>query len=484
MIPDLARKDQFPAALPPLRIVLAGLLATAMVTAAALYVNGGLYIAAALLGVLLLYVILRHPTAIAYIALIWLVFEKGVGGHFGSLANTISTAGDGLLVVALISTIVVNLMRNRHPILAFGPIGPALVGFIGLGIVSTIVNGVPLHIAGLGILSTVHSMIIFLVIISIGITAKDVHTFVYWTIGVMAVAALIGILQVFPQSPAWALGGLRMHAIGGLMRVDGPLEHPLSLGDDLAMTAPLAFMLLLFGRLDRQKRDWLVLASGLMVVAILLTFAREAWIALAIGALFLGLTVERRLLKIFVVYVLPAIVLLALLTVPFLGSFNSVDTGAQRLTFFRLALPLIKSHLLFGAGPGRFGGHVALVTHTPLYAQYHLTGFFYGTGNQIDQFWTHLLAESGILGTLVYLSGIVACFLVGRRAYGSAVTPRRRAIILGLMYAIPVTVLISVTSSTLEAGPGATLFWGLMGMLIVLAMQGEPDSRSAGVVDA
>ena len=175
---------------------------------------------------------------------------------------------------------------------------------------------------------------------------------------------------------------------------------------------------------------------------------------------------------------MPIVALLAIAAVPFASSVNTADaSGGQRLKLFQLTWPLIKTHWLLGAGPGRYGGHVADVTHTPLYNEYHVATFFYGTGNQIDQFWTHLLAESGVLGVGAFLMMIIACFVVGRRAYLSATDPRRRAIILGLLCAIPSAILLSVVSSVLEEGPASVLFWGLMGMLVVLAARGEEERR-------
>jgi len=160
--------------------------------------------------------------------------------------------------------------------------------------------------------------------------------------------------------------------------------------------------------------------------------------------------------------------------VPFLHRLQDTAKGDLRFALLQATWPVIRDHLLLGVGPGRYGGHVALITNTPLYQQYQLPNFFYGTGGQIDMFWTHLVAEAGLLGTLAYLWIIGACFMVGRRAYRAAVTPRRKALLLGLLYAIPGTVLVSLLSTTLENNPTATLFWTLLGGLTVLAA--APDA--------
>jgi hypothetical protein len=471
-------------ALPRSRIVLAlgGLAAIELLVALLLYANLTVYFLAAVAAVGILYLVLRHPTAIAYVAIGWLVLEKGIGQHFSaSTGNLISNGGDGLLVLALFWTVVMNLVRRRTPVFTLSFVGIPLIAFIMVSVVSTLINGISLHVAALGLLSTLHTVIIFLVILNIGIGARDVYRFVYVAIGAMSIAAVIGVMQAIPHSPAWVLGGTRIATGSGLMRITGPFDHPISMGVYLAMTLPLGLSLIFMGKVQGGKHMALLAGTCAMLLALLLTFTREAWIAIPVGMLFLGLTVDRKLLRMFLVNVLPALVVLGLLFAPFASRLAEIGKGNLRLTLLQLTLPLIKTHLLFGVGPGRFGGHVALITHTPLYAEYQLTDFFYGTGNQIDMYWTHLIAESGLLGTAAFLAMIAGCFIVGRRAYRASVDPRRRAVMLGLLFVIPVTVFVSLVSATLEAAPGGTLFWTYMGMMTVLALTPESPPKVGDV---
>jgi O-antigen ligase len=427
------------------------------------------YLVAGAVGVLAIFVALTKPRALAYGALAWMLFEKGIGSHFGGLTSTISTLGDGLLLLALAQVTLTNIIRKRWPIVWFGPIGVWLFAFIGLGVASTLVNDTPSKVAVLGILSTIHALIICLALINLGLSTEDVKRIVYVGLVVMSIAGLIGVLQIVPHSPAWALGGEHLRGSGGLLRVDGPFDHPISNGDYLAMVLPLTLSLILFGKLTRTRRIWVVTGAGLMALALLLTFTREAWAAVPFGMLILGFCVERRLLRKFVIYVVPLSVASMLVITPVAERLLETTNGNLRFTLLKLSWPLIRSHLFLGAGPGMFGGHVAYETHTPLYAQYHLSSYFYGTGNQIDMFWTHLVAESGILGTGAFLAMIIACFAAGRRAYRETADPEMRAIILGLLWSAPVVVFVSLFSATLEAGPGATLFWALMGLLVVVS---------------
>jgi hypothetical protein len=232
---------------------------------------------------------------------------------------------------------------------------------------------------------------------------------------------------------------------------------------------PLGLMLLFFGDVRGRPLALLLIANVTMLLAMLATFTREAWGGLLIGALVLGLTVERKLLRATLRVVLPTVAVLGLVFEPVVGRLLETIRGNLRFTLFQDTLPIIRDHLWLGVGPGRFGGNIALITDSPLYAQYHFPPFHYATGGQLDMFWTHTVAESGILGTAAYIAIIITCFVVGKRAYRKAIDPRHRALLLGLLYVIPVAIFVSLVSSTLEASPPATLFWALMGMLTLLS---------------
>lgn len=455
-----------------LLLVVAGLIGVEAIVAATASTGLALLIAAALLAGAVVYLALRRPAVVMLVALSWIALEKVIEPHLTFVdPTTVDTYGDYALVLALLWTLLLNMLRRRVPLFTLRQIGPPLVAFVALGIVSAAINNVPRDVAQSGILSTTHTMIMFLVLVNIGVEERYIYRYLAIVFAFMVVSDFVGVLQFSPSSPAWKLAAAAPgNASNGFVRVYGLFDYSNSLADYTALALPLGLTPLLFGTLRGHRRVLTLCAILIMVAALLLTGSREAWGALLVATLFLGLTVERRLLRAFVVGILPVLVGGALLFEPFLGRLLQVGNGGGRLQFFQASLPVIQDHLWLGAGPGRFGGHVALMTNSPLYVQYDLTTVFsQQQTQQIDMFWTHLLAESGILGLLVYFAAIVACFLVGRRAYRAAVTPRRKAALLGLLYAIPVAAFISLVAPMLEATNSGTLFWGLMGMLTVLA---------------
>jgi O-antigen ligase len=432
--------------------------------------NWALATAAVVVGIGSLYMILRRPSVMIYIALGWLVFEKAAEAHLSVDPGTIDALGNDVLATTLGWTLLVNLFRRREPLFTMRQIGPPLMAFVGLGVASTIVNGVPVSVASQGILSPTHSMLIFLCIVNLALAERELSQFVYIALAIMTVIGMVAVLQAVPGSPAWHLAARPPErTAGGFVRVSGIFENAISLGDFLALIMPLGLMLLFFGDVRGRPLAFLLIANLTMFLAMLATFSREAWGGLLIGALVLGLTVERKLLHATLRVVLPALLVLGLVLEPVTGRLLETIRGNLRFTLFQDTLPIIRDHLWLGVGPGRFGGHIALITDSPLYAQYHFPPFHYATGGQLDMFWTHTVAETGILGTATYVAIIITCFVVGKRAYREAINPRHKALLLGFLYVIPVAIFVSFVSSALEASSPATLFWALMGMLTLLS---------------
>ena len=73
-----------------------------------------------------------------------------------------------------------------------------------------------------------------------------------------------------------------------------------------------------------------------------------------------------------------------------------------RFSWLLASLNIIRDNILFGSGPGTFGGWVSInYFDSPIYHLYNVDT--YGISS-IDMFWPHLLAELGLLGTLAYLA--------------------------------------------------------------------------------
>ncbi len=138
------------------------------------------------------------------------------------------------------------------------------------------------------------------------------------------------------------------------------------------------------------------------------------------GLIFLCLAQIYRRKKIFIYIFIPVLTLL--LIIGFFRSIeldkriysnvqtNQLDTSYSddREKVRQIAVSIWKDNIVFGAGPGMFGGEVSLKYNSHLYREYSFSNklmwHLRNTGN-VDQFWFQLLAEMGIFGVLIF------CFL-------------------------------------------------------------------------
>jgi O-antigen ligase len=135
-------------------------------------------------------------------------------------------------------------------------------------------------------------------------------------------------------------------------RAVGTSVDPNALGGLLAMIGALTAPQLL-AKKPLLRRPWIIIALGLMFVALFLTFSRGAMLALAAGLAFIALARYRRLIP----YLIAGALLFLVLPVTqdylarFIEGFQGQDLATQmRFGEYRDALSLIARYPLFGVG--------------------------------------------------------------------------------------------------------------------------------------
>lgn len=90
---------------------------------------------------------------------------------------------------------------------------------------------------------------------------------------------------------------------------------------------------------------------------------------------------------------------------------NLSDNISFRKLAFAKAIEVWKDHPVWGVGPGMFGGPVALKYKTRVYEEYN---FFLILREvySLDQFWPQILAEMGIVGTIVFTELLISLLIV------------------------------------------------------------------------
>ncbi len=363
----------------------------------------------------------------------------------------------------------------RHPVIG-------LIGAFALaGLVSAAVNGVPPVIAVAGIAFTIEAVTLFALARMIGFTAGQARLAGIGFMIMALVVASLALAQVLLAADFLGLQSFTGRFSEG-HRVAAFLVNPNMLGAVLALAIPIPLLAAIHE--DGRRRQLYGAATFVLALALLYTFSRGAWLGLALAAVAIGLVVEWRALAILslvgllafgAALVLPRHVLdpesadveFDLLSAT-VGRLETISEGSDlRLQFVENASPIVADHLVLGAGPGRYGGAVAWRFGSPLYEEY--TDGSVPEGRTVDNFWLHLLAESGLLGTLLYGAALAA------GAWGALSTARRRAgwarVVAGAAAAMAVVIGVdSLTEMLLEGNTTAFATWFFLGLASALSM--------------
>jgi O-antigen ligase len=413
-----------------LLVAAAALVVTSRISFSAFYISG-----AAVVLVLAVLAYLRPREA-----LIAVVFAPIVDRYLASLLipeslhGTTNFLSESLLVLVGFSVLVRGI-RDRTLVAALRhPVVYVLAAFAVVCGISAIVNGVPPLVAAGGVAFTIEAATLFVLPRVLRFSTREGLIAAVGLTALATVAALLALGQVL-LDPAF----LGLESISGRFaegnRIAAFLVNPNMLGVVLAIGTP--FPLIASVRADDPRVRWAArISTFLIVLALFYTFSRGAWLGLAVTMLGVGLILDRRALLSLIAMaalaygaalVLPRHVLSAEPEPEFDvgraigGRFDSFGAGNDlRLLFIQNALPIIADHPVVGAGPGRYGGSVAARLGSPLYERY--TAGRVPVDRTVDNFWLHLLVESGVVGVTIFGSALLLALremlVTGRRLVG------------------------------------------------------------------
>jgi O-antigen ligase len=408
------------------------------------------------------------------------------------LAHLLSEA----LLVAVASALLFQGARRStlrsafdHPTVRFTAV------FIALAGISAVVNSVPAGQALAGIGFTVDAVAVFVLARMVGFGARQALIAIGVLVGLVIAGAAVALAQAVLSPHLLGLSALRGR-FGELYRLAAFFGDPNTFAAFLSASIPFA----LFGatglRTTRGRRVALA-AAFLLVLALWLSFSRGGWLGAVGGFAVVALIVDHRPMRIGALVV--GIALAVALVMPrnllcptceegpdLLGStFGRIGTvgGGEdlRVLFILNGLPIVKDHPVLGVGPGRYGGAAADIYDTPVYAQYGTDELFANpTQRTVDDFWLHLVVESGLLGLAAYLAMIGTALVPIVRGARQAAFGREVALA-GIAGAVIGLSINAVTTMLLEANSVAFLFWFLLGVGSQLARAPDDDDVGAPV---
>jgi O-antigen ligase len=206
----------------------------------------------------------------------------------------------------------------------------------------------------------------------------------------------------------------------------------------------------------------------LLLIVLILTFSREAWLALFVGIVVV-LWFQNKIAKALTIIVVSAVLfgivwqLVPGFTERTLSQVKSVDDYV-RFRNALVAVQILKTSPAFGIGPGMWGGSAAVLLGSPVMEKYLIYT------STADSNWLSMTVEFGILGSCMFLGLLFAVFrrslkyLYKARSTYKAGDSFRMGIFLGTSVSVIGFVLLALVSPAFENQQISFYVWFFAGV--------------------
>jgi hypothetical protein len=437
----------------------------------------------------------------------WLLitlFAHTIAVHIG---DPILHLDEAVLPMLLLVALVRHALPNGR--LRFGAKEGALAVFIAAGLVSSVVNAVPITVFGAAFILLFKAIAVFFIVSWLPLERRDVELAGIVMLGVIGVTLVLGFIEFLdPASFQRAVGfPVVAEQRGALSVVKSVFIHPALFAWFTAFAG-----LVLYAYFLVYRRWWLLVAAVVFSVGTVLSGRRRVLVGMlaalaAAGAWWLRARPSRRGVLVGAIPVVVSVLLLLVVTLPVAGSFyaRTLDrylpriellagvaladqevTDAEmrtlhpRTALYATSLAIARDHAPLGAGLGRFGSPMSRSVYSPLYEEYRLTLVFGLSQDNpqavTDTFWPMLLGETGPIGVVAYAAFLGVIVTQLWRTARSAGTRADRAMLLASLMVLVLGLVDSLAAPTFQAAPIAYFVYGTAGAaLAVVATRGARE---------
>lgn len=376
-----------------------------------------------------------------------------------TLPSIVASTWDEVLLLAILALLVINFREDRrYTLIPKSVVWPFAV-FIFCSAASVVIHVVPLAVSIDAVRVIFQPMLFALLTMYLMDDENTRQTFLQILIVSTVLIAAFGIVQYALKLDL----GLWQHSKDtGQFRITSIFSNPNALGSYFNMVLAFTVPGVLFVKNMKHKLAFAAV-SGIIFVALLLTFSRSAWIAFMAMVLYVVFVWNKKWLLALPVlaaatpFVMPASVIARFgnLLDP---TYYQMSAEYGRLAFWAAAIEKISENPLFGVGLGTFGDSVPLRHNIPF-------------ATWVDNHYLKLGAEIGIPGILAFLVLLLALFLLAHRLFRNAVSENQRLYALGIAGVIITMTVQNVTASILESLAAAIFFYSFIGVLFALLYQ-------------
>jgi len=315
-------------------------------------------------------------------------------------------------------------------------------------------------IAADGIRTLLEATLYFLVLNALIDDEETISAMIHAMIIAATAVALFGVYQKLAgwETPKeWVYSE---HENNIKIRVFSSVGNPNSLGAYMVLIAPIAISLTLWAK-TWGRRLMYGSASLIMILCLVLTFSRGAWLGFLAGMAMYALVTRNKWLGLIGLaglaaapFVAPNIV--ERLTFAFTPEYLNKSADQGRVEFWKRAFLIWKESPVFGTGIGLVGDSVGTRNNVP-------------GATWIDNQYIRVLAEMGLVGLISYVMMLFAPVIAGFRAvFGSKQKNTfLYAVNAGIVAALFGQLVENVTAGLFENLNVITTFWTLVALLYV-----------------
>lgn len=388
-----------------------------------------------------------------FLAFSYIIVDYGLRKN-SSMAFLAGNWDELLLVFALFVWLLQTVVRGKIIYRSTSMDLPILL-YLAVAIFLFLVRSPQLNVAIEGVRVYIEYIFWFFVVSNLLVNKRQAQILINWLVALGTIVALHGVYQYIigvqiPSSWVDSTESIRT-------RVFSIVGSPNVLGSFLVMMIPITVSQVLTAQ-GRLQKYFYVICLVPMVLSLMFTYSRGAWLAM-IGAFFIyGLIYNWRILL-----PLSAVGLAALKLIPGISSrldymfslaYMLSSARAGRIARWNMAIAKLTNHPFTGEGFGRFGGAVA-ARHIP-------------SSVYVDNFYLKTAAESGIIGLAallwLYVSGI-RCAL---HSYKVLSDPYLKGLAGGLIASLLGVLLHNTVENIFEVPMMSTYFWLLLGLTAAL----------------
>ncbi len=299
-------------------------------------------------------------------------------------------------------------------------------------------------------------------------TKRQLKVFLIFNLSIVFIVALIGIGQLVSgvQTPQWIEGFELIKT-----RVFSTLDNPIILSGYLDIFFFIA--LGIFFGLKRLRNKLLFLPLfGVTIAALVLTFSRSGWIGLALGAGFFFFIYKPKYilgfipLSIFSLLVIPKSYFYRLTDI-FDSRYNAISSVSGRAWTLHNVFHILPHHIIFGVGPGMYGGEVAFKINPSMVYMEGIQGGAVPIQNTDNQF-LQILIEQGIVGIIAFVFFALAGLYSGLIIYERMNDKFLKMLALGITTAFFAFLVQSIFTDTLQFPQMSLTIFGFLGILLAL----------------